>query len=128
MDCRLSSSPLQDDEGRREEPSLSPSSPDVSAWTNPVFIGSFILRGAPHLHLRETTAVLNLRALTMAVDLQSQWMGKLRDFVSLTALPYVPTVGQPLKLTADYRGIDPVEAPPSGEGVEDAIEAPQPPL
>ena len=100
--------------------------PDLAAWTNPVFIGSFILRGRPELHLRETTAVLNLRALTFSLDVQSDWLAKLTDFFTLTAPPYVQTVGAVVQLTADYRSVDPAPLREEGKG-EWEDEGPQPP-
>ena len=86
-----------------------------------VFVGSFILRGSAHLHLRETTAVLNVRGLTLAFEPQSAWLSKLSDLFTLTAPPYVLTVGEPVQLSADYRSLEPQRAPTP------AVAGPRPP-
>ena len=82
-----------------------PDSNAAAAWSNPVLVGSFIVRCSDALHLRETTAVLNLRALTLAFEPQSAWLAKLSDLFTLTALPYVQTVGEAVKLSKDCRSL-----------------------
>ena len=78
------------------------SSTSAALWHDPVFVGQFIIAVSPSLHLRETTAALNLRALTLSYRPQSEWLGKLTDFFTLTAPPYVQTVGTPLQLNQHY--------------------------
>ena len=94
-----------------------------ATWLNPVFIGSFILRGSEELHLRETTAVLNLRALTLAFEPHSAWLAKLSDLFTLTSPPYVQTVGEAVRLSADCRSLAAQQRPAAGSPTT----GPQPP-
>ena len=89
---------------QQQQHSASNSSLSAAAalWHDPVFVGQFIIAVSPSLHLRETTAALNLRALTLAYAPQSDWLAKLTDFFTLTAPPYVQTAGQPVALNAHY--------------------------
>ena len=107
-----------------------PPAASAGAWSDPVFVGQFIIRPRPELHLRETTAVLSLRHLTVAVEPQhsNAWLPKLSDFLSLTCPPYVPTAGPALPLTADYQQLsrsEPEAQDGSGDG--GGQQRPQPP-
>ena len=92
---------------RGSSASRSTTSTTGALWHDPVFVAQFIVALSPSLHLRETTAALNLRALTLAYRPQSEWLGKLTDFFTLTAPPYVQTVGRPLQLNQHYTDFAP---------------------
>ena len=115
---------LSDRSSQRDSSGPSTSSANGVLWHDPVFVGQFIIAMSPSLHLRETTAVLNLRALTLAYRPQSDWLGKLTDFVTLTAPPYVQTVGKPVQLNQHYTGFAPQ---PEQQQTQQQTGKPQPP-
>jgi hypothetical protein len=57
---------------------------DSTAWKNPVCIANVVVKLNPSLNLRENTAVINLRALTLQFRPESDWILKIMDFF----LPY----------------------------------------
>lgn len=58
------------------------------AWSNPVLLINLVLKVSPHLHLRDTQAVINLRALTLQYSPSSEWIQKLMAF--FTPTEFVP--------------------------------------
>jgi len=68
---------------------LSPPAPSV-AWSNPVLLINVVVKLNPELRLRDTQAVINLRALTLHYCPASQWIQKMMEFFTPTAYEQPP--------------------------------------
>jgi len=104
-----------DDEGDYDaQPPLPGLGPDLhrqdststsTAWKNPVLLLNFVIKLQPELNVRDTQAVVNLRALTLQFFPESKWIQKLMAFFLPTL--YAPAVAPPM-----FNVAAPVAPPP----------------